>query len=194
MRKLFSLCLLLFPLLCYSQASTTGNFEIIVQFDRSIPVDNLDVSFYKTNGQEFNTIHYSTSPAENSIKISGSNSYIIGTSFPTLLFSYKTIVKKNYLKPTDDNKNGMVSADEPVETTAIFYLITGHYIGSYDEPVKQAIRFSKTDASILVEKEAGKEYKVSFYNFNSGITDNRFREALSPANELIKINKFQQTK
>lgn len=198
MRTLFTFQFLLLSLISFGQAGRADNFELTIKFDTTINIDSIDVFFYETNGQSFNSINYRTNKSNNTLTIFGNNEYIIGTKFPTLVFSYRTFESKEYLRADSLNKNNRFPCEETIENTQLFYLITGHHIGSYPETLPTEIEFTLEKNNILITKEwvpdaaiAGGVYPM--YTITNGSSDALYKEMfaqnLSISNTLTKINK-----
>jgi hypothetical protein len=199
MKTITTLLFLWLSLIGFGQASTVDTFNLTIKFDMGINIDSIHIFFYETPGQKFNSINYSTDKSNNSITIFGSNDYVIGTKFPTLVFSYRTLESKDYLYTNSLNKNNHFRGKETIETIQLFYLIAGHGVGSYKEHIPAEIKFTLEKNTLMITKEwlpnatvnGGVQAK---YNINSASTDelshgHRFKEALSISNKLTKINK-----
>lgn len=153
MKTLITFQFLWLSLVGFGQASRADNFDLTIKFDTSINIDSIDVFFYETNGQRFNSINYRTDKSNNTMTIFGNNEYIIGTKFPTLVFSYRTFESKEYSCADSLNKNNRFPCKETIENTKLFYLITGHHIGSYPETLPTEIKFTLEKTNILITKE-----------------------------------------
>lgn len=199
MKSTITILLLWLSLSCFGQSSTTANFSLTIKFDKLINVDSLEVSFYEKSGQRFNSINYSTDKSNNTVTIWGENDYIIGTKFPTLVFSYKTLETKMYQCIAPNNKNIRLPCKEIVECKHLFHLITGHHIGSYNDKIPTEIKFSLKEPNILITKawvadnaEAGgtkAKYTITTATDEQLSYKPEFFEQLSISSRLIKINK-----
>lgn len=199
MKSIITILFLWLPLSGFGQASMMANFSLTIRFDKLINVDSLEVSFYEQSGQGFNSINYSTDKSNNTVTIWGENDYIIGTKFPTLVFSYKTLETKTYKCVDPNNKNIRLPCKEIVESKHLFHLITGHHIGSYNDKMPTEIKFSLKEPNVLITKawvadsaEAGgtkAKYTITTATDEQLSYKPEFFEQLSINHHLIKINK-----
>lgn len=98
--------------LAFGQRGDSHTFNFKVKFDKSIPVEHLQIFYTEYGANRITSINYETNE-ENEIIFNGVNYSIAGAGnyFPTLIFSFKE----------DKLLNG---SNEKVETYKLFYLIS----------------------------------------------------------------------
>lgn len=74
----------------FAQAGSSGTFTLRVTFERKIPVNDLEVFYIVKNGNHIDSMAMKADTARNELLIYGHNDYIIGVSFPTLVFSLRS--------------------------------------------------------------------------------------------------------
>lgn len=176
-----SLSLFIFILISnslFSQATASAEFSVTVHFEKDIPVENLHVYYYTNAGNTIQSINIKIDKTNNSVNLSGTNSFVIPVKFPTLFFSYTDKVKLHELK------------DEKIERNNIFYLAVGYGITSYNENMGKTIQFSKEKPNILItlKNENGKRL-YDIQNFNSWeIGKNQYLlENLDLSNSAVRL-------
>lgn len=198
MKTIITFQFLWLSLISFGQATGEDNFNLTIKFDTRINIDSINVFFYETLGQQFNSINYSIYKSNNTITIFGNNEYVVGTKFPTLIFSYRTFESREYSCADSLNKNNRFPCKETIENIQLFYLITGHHIGSYRENVPTEINFTLKNNNIMITKEwvsdaASNGGVYAKYNVTIASDDElykeKFKENLSISNKLTKINK-----
>jgi hypothetical protein len=179
MKNLILFTLILCSKLLFSQASGSANFSLNINFEKNIPVDQLEIFCYSKNGNTIESVEIKIDKANNSVNIIGRNHFVIPVSFPTLYFSYVDKTKLNqHSKQETERKN-------------IFYLVTGLGIRSYDENINQIIKFSKEKPNVLItsKNENGKMiYKVENLNSWDINTYQYLKENLNISNSALKLN------
>lgn len=98
--------------MAFGQRGDSHNFSFKVKFDKSIPVEYLQIFYTEYCANRITSINYETNK-ENEIIFNGVNHSIAGAGnyFPTIIFSFKE----------DKLSNG---SNEKIETYRLFYLIS----------------------------------------------------------------------
>ena len=174
MRNLIVFIFILFPLLFYSQASSSGEFNLTISFERDIPVSKLSTYCYAKSGNNIQSVIVKIDCENNSITIRGENHYIFPVNFPILFFSYP--------ENTQINKN----SNQQIERNKIFYLINEGLV-TYDKNYN--LKFSKEKPNILIKaenKNGVESYNIENYDNWSG--NYLFSKNLNVTNEVLKLN------
>lgn len=174
MKKLIVFVFILFPIFFYSQASSSGEFNLTISFERDIPVSKISAYTYVKSGNSIETVNVKIDSLSNSITITGTNHYIIPVNFPILYFSYSENIRIN--------KN----SNQQLESSKFFYLINKGLV-TYDKNYK--LKFSKQKPNILIKAE--NKNGVETYNietFDSWDGNYLFLKNLNITNEVLKLN------
>lgn len=107
-----SLFLIFLSHFAFGQRGDSHPFNFKVKFDKSIPVEQLQIFYTDYSANRITSIHYETNEG-NGIIFNGVNHSIAGAGnyFPTIIFSFKE----------DKLLNG---SNEKIETYRLFYLIS----------------------------------------------------------------------
>lgn len=177
MKNLVLFIFILFSKLFFAQASGSANFSLKIDFEKNIPVDQLEIFCNIKDGNTLKSVEVKIDKANNSIIISGINHFIIPVNFPTLSFSY-----------TDKSKLNEYS-EQIIERKHIFYLVTGYGITSYSNNNGQNIRFSKELPNVLITSEyqdKNKLYRIQYFTPDCNIY-NYFDGNLEISNSVLKL-------
>ncbi len=178
MKNLILLIVILFSKLFFAQASGSANFSLKIDFEKNIPVDQLEIFCDIKAGNTLKSVEVKIDKAYNSVSISGVNHFVIPVNFPTLYFSY---IDKTKL-------NG--HSEQVIERKNIFYLVTGQGIMSYDNNNGQNIRFSKELPNILITSNYQNKkdsYRIQYFTPDSNLY-NYFDGNLEITNSVLKLN------
>lgn len=178
MKNLILLTGIFFSKLFLAQASGIANFSLKIDFEKNIPVDQLEIFSNIKAGNTLKSVEVKIDKANNSVSISGVNHFIIPVNFPTLSFLYTEKTKLNeYSEQVMERKN-------------IFYLVTGNGITSYSSNNGQNIRFSKELPNVLITSEyqdKDKLYRIQYFSPDNNIS-HYFNENLEISNSVLKLN------
>lgn len=160
----------------FAQASSTSVFEITVHFDFEIAVEFLDVHYFEKGGNVFETIHFERNLDDNSITLTGVNNYILWVSFPTVVFS----------QTGPDYREG---ANDQVDITEQFYLLTSGPLSSFAKPQNQKIEFSKAWPNIMLKQgKRSVDYEVLREEWHVWESSWLWQQALFLSNNKLRIN------
>ena len=174
MKKLIVFIFILLPKFFYSQASSSGEFNITVSFERNIPVSKISAYSYVKSGNWIKTVNVKIDSLSNSITIKGTNHYIIPVNFPILYFSYSENIRIN----EDSNQQ--------LERSKIFYLIN-EKLTTYDENYE--LKFTKDKPNILIKAENKNGVETeNVETFDSWDGNYLFLKNLNITNEVLKLN------
>lgn len=175
-----SFIFLLLPTLVFSQAGSSSEFKLKIKFDQEIPVPEIQPYYCLHIGNHMDKIVFETDTVENSITISGKNSYIVLVSFPMLIFSHTQITTLQH-------------NNEKVEKTNLYYLVSQTPITTYTGEQTKEIKFSSLNPVIKATMKLSNKLD-SFADINienSSLLSPRdaFIIEIPTCNEMIKINK-----
>lgn len=166
----------------YGQASGSGDFLINIEFEQSIPVEQIKVAYYQSDGQHIEKIKFKTDSLKGTIEIYGHHSFVVGAGFPVVVFSY------NERMLFDSNHNSITDIEEVIEIEHLYYLmIQQDNFSTSNEDFRFNLKFSNEKPNIIIKSENinGKiEYNISnepYYLFP-------FNE-MRMSNKLIKVKK-----
>lgn len=108
--KVLQLLLCLLSLTAFAQASGSQEVAFKVRFEKDIPVKDLKVYYYATAGSYFERVQFEANSADNSIRISGYNHYVVGVGIPTFVF----VQEEAYTDPYSEYK---VSREKTTQVT-----------------------------------------------------------------------------
>jgi len=166
----------------YGQASSWGDFLINIEFEQSIPVEQIEVAYYQSAGQHIEKIKFKTDSLKSTIEISGHHSFVVGAGFPVVVFSYKERILN------DSNHNSITDIEEVIEIENLYYLIIQKdSFSTSDEDFHFNLKFSNEKPNIIIRYEniSGKlKYNVSNEpDYFLPINEMRI------SNKLIKVKK-----
>ncbi|KXO01390.1 hypothetical protein LS48_02760 [Aequorivita aquimaris] len=178
MKKLIILISILITNFAYGQRGDSHNFNFKVKFDKSIPVENLQIFYIEYNANRITSIKYETNE-ENEIIFNGINYSIAGagTYFPTIIFSLKE----------DKILNG---SNEKIETYRMFYLISE--TETYLEDIGKEIFFTNSSKPYFIKvgfewQNSKKIYNVEQVPLNQLSTE--ILEVITSNNTWMKIKR-----
>ena len=160
----------------FAQASSWSEFKITVEFNNDIPIEDVDVSYYKKSGNWFDRIGIERDSVSNQITISGQNEYITLVSFTTLVF---TLSERTIDVRTNDSIN----------MTTQFFLFTNG-LESFDEERidLKVIKFTKDKPCVLINGiRRPDKYNIIRTDINGLLTDTRFDHVFF-SNEIVEID------
>jgi len=178
MKNIILFIFILFSKFLFSQATDSAGFNLTINFEKDIPVENLQVYCYTKAGNTIQAINIKIDKTSNSINLSGTNSFVIPVNFPTLFFLYTDKAKLHEL------------SDEKIERNNVFYLATGFGITSYNENINHIVRFSKEKPNILItlkNKNGQRLYEVQNFDFWEIGTNQYLKENLNLSNSTLRL-------
>jgi hypothetical protein len=119
----------------FGQASWFDFFSIHVKFDKSIPVSELELSYFERSNNYFDSIHFKIDTIANELEINGCNIYVVGAPFPLIIFSL-------------DEATTRKENSEIIHVSNMFYLVTSS-IESYVQFDKELL-FDKESVALVV--------------------------------------------
>lgn len=140
MKHLFTLLFAFSFLFSLGQASSSSEFQLKVSFEKSIPVDELEVKYELRSGNHIEEVAYELDIENNAIIIKGYNSYVLWVPFPTLVF---TLNEEYELKDSNQEAQKQTS----------FYLISEVPLSSFTGEQTQKIYFSLERPIVIASLE-----------------------------------------
>lgn len=164
--------------LAFGQRGDSHTFNFKVKFDKSIPVEHLQIFYTEYSANRITSINYETNE-ENEIIFNGVNHSIAGAGnyFPTLIFSFKE----------DKLLNG---SNEKVETYKLFYLISETETYLKDDMDKE-ILFTNSNNSYFIKVDFKWENNKKVYKIEQVPLNQLSPEiigVISFNNIFVKIN------
>lgn len=178
MKNLIILISILISNFAFGQRGDSHTFNFKVKFDKSIPVEQLQIFYAEYSANKITYINYETNK-ENEIIFNGVNYSIAGAGnyFPTIIFSFK----EDKLLNVSNEKN---------ETYKLFYLISETETYLNDDMDKEILftnsdnpYFIKVDFKWQNEKRVYKVEQVPLNQLSSEIFG-----VFTANNTFIKIN------
>ncbi|WP_299365913.1 hypothetical protein [Winogradskyella sp.] len=138
------LIFIIFSNCVYGQASSWGDFFISIEFEKDIPVKQIEVAYYQSAGQNIERINFYPDSLKNTIEISGHHGFVVGASFPVVVFSYKERILN------DSNHNGL-REEGKIEVENLYYLIIQKdSFSTSDEGFNSKLKFSNEKPNIII--------------------------------------------
>ena len=174
MKNLIVFIFILFPKVFYSQASSSGKFNLTIFFEKDIPVSKLNTYCYEKGGNNITSVIVKIDSENNSITVKGRNHYVTRVNFPILYFSYSEKIQ------IDEN------SDQQFERNRIFYLVNDG-LTTYDENYN--LKFTKDKPNILIktENKNGVE-SFSIENYDDWGGNYYFNKNIKITNNVLKLN------
>ena len=178
MKNLIILISILITNFAFGQRGDSHNFSFKVRFDKSIPVENLQLFYLEYGANRIKTISYEVNE-QNEIVFNGVNYSIAGAGnyFPTIIFSLKE----------DKLLNG---SNAKTETYRLFYLIseTETYL---KDGMDKEIYFTNSDEPYFIKVDFKWENDKKVYNVGQVPLNQLSKDILTvitASNTFIKIN------
>lgn len=121
----------------YAQSSGSAEFSLTFKFEKTIPVEKLNVSYSYVNGNNFYKINYKVDTKKNELTLFVKNHFIYGIPFPAIIFSYNEQLYNSYSK-------------EKVEIKRLYYFIT-QKTEYYKKAYKVKYKFTNGLPNIVVK-------------------------------------------
>ncbi|MGJ1503224.1 hypothetical protein [Sphingobacterium multivorum] len=103
----------------FGQASGSSDFFISVQFEKNIPVEEIEAYYYQASNNNIDRVNIKPDRLKNTIEILGHHSYVVGAGLPVIVFSHKG--KKIY----DSHFAGSTRVEkEETVVQNLYYLVT----------------------------------------------------------------------
>lgn len=164
--------------IAFGQRGDTHSFNFKVKFEKSIPVENLQIFYLEYSANKIKAINYKTNE-QNEIIFKGENYSIAGAGnyFPTIIFSLKENKLSNY-------------SNEKIETYKLFYLISN--IETYQENISNEILFTNSNEPYYVRvdfyrDENKKKYNIEYVPLK--LLSEEILEVITSNNTFVKIKK-----
>lgn len=170
-KYILSFYILLSTMVC-GQTFVSADFSFKVKFEKDIPVEELEISYFTKYNNDLTEIRYKHNISKNEIEIFGNHIYVDGTQFPTILFSQKE--KKLFYTDTFREAN-----KEERNTQNLFYLIIEHH---KVENLNKEIKFSKEYPNIIISY---KNENGTIWDVSERATQTYYEMRIS--NELVKV-------
>lgn len=187
MKNLIFLICIIISNTIFGQASNSSDFFINVEFEKDIPVEEIEAYYYQASNNHIERISFKLDSSKNTIEISGHHNYVVGAGLPVIVFSHKG--KKIYDSYFDGSTNIRVEKEE-AEIQNLYYLVISKAgFSSANEDFRKKLKFSNEKPNIIIRYE----------NANGKIRYNISNEPhyflpvyeMSISNKLVKIRKSE---
>jgi len=184
MKNLIFLICIIISNTIFGQASNSSDFFINVEFEKDIPVEEIEAYYYQASNNHIERISFKPDSLKNTIEISGHHNYVVGAGLPVIVFSHKG--KKIYDSYFDGSTNIRVEKEE-AEIQNLYYLVISIAgFSSANEDFRKKLKFSNEKPNIIIRYES----------VNGNIRYNVSNEPhyflpvyeMSISNKLIKVN------
>lgn len=170
----------------FGQASNISNFFISVDFEKDIPVCEIEVFYYTASNNHIERINFETDTSKNTIEISGVHNYVVGAGLPVIVFSHK---KKMIYNSHFDNYGSINprKEKEEAEIQKLYYLVISIAgFSSANEDFREKLKFSNEKPNIIIEHE----YINGNARYNVSNEPDYFLPVykMSISNQLVKVN------
>lgn len=163
---------ILLSTMVFGQKFVSADFSFKVKFEKEIPIEELEVSYFTKSTNYLTEIRYKHNISKNEIEIFGNHSYVNGSQFPTIVFSQKE--KKLFYTDTFREAN---KEDRNIQN--LFYLIIEK---DKIENLNKEIKFSKEYPNIII---TFKNENGIIWNVSERATQTYYEMRIS--NELVKV-------
>lgn len=186
MKNLLIIISILISQFVFGQASNISNFYISVDFEKDIPVSEIEVFYYTASNNHIERINFKTDISKNAIEISGVHNYVVGAGLPVIVFSHK---KKMIYNSHFDNYGSINprKENEEAEIQNLYYLVISIAgFSSANEDFRKKLKFSNEKPNIIIELE----YINGNVRYNVSNEPDYFLPVykMSISNQLVKVN------
>lgn len=186
MKNLLIIISILISQFAFGQASNISNFFISVDFEKDIPVSEIEVFYYTASNNNIERINFKTDISKNAIEISGVHNYVVGAGLPVIVFSHKKKMIYNSHFDNYDSINPRKEKEE-AEIQNLYYLVISIAgFSSANEDFRKKLKFSNEKPNIIIEHE----YINGNVRYNVSNEPHYFLPVykMSISNQLVKVN------